>query len=209
MQTKQNKKTFGLTPTQVAVLTAIGVVWLGLMLAFGGYLAYTLLIPTATAVTPLAQAPGAVTPRVIGTRAPSSAATSTPLPRATRRATLTPQPTGSPYPTVPPLVRPTSTPGAAPAAPQSPPQVAQSNVCASANVAYQREVHRINLDYLDRSYGIWISYYQDLINRATNDRDALTLTQAQQALAETQNQYAADVRAENANYKAAVPAACR
>jgi endonuclease YncB( thermonuclease family) len=83
------------------------------------------------------------------------------------------------------------------------------DICNSPSVLYAKEVHRINLNYLEDYYQPWFDYYERVIQNAVINRDAVTIDQARQNLEKIKSDYTTAVDQENQNYRAAVPKACR
>jgi hypothetical protein len=89
---------------------------------------------------------------------------------------------------------------------QNPPQQnpPQQNTNQQANCTpqlnYAKSTHQYNLSRIDSIYSPLISYYENLLEQALRDRDALAVNQYQRELNSQKNQYNAAVKAENQRY---------
>jgi hypothetical protein len=72
---------------------------------------------------------------------------------------------------------------------------------SAAEQQYNQRMHQINVDYIEDTYRIWEKYYQDLINRAVDERDAMALLDAKRQLGYWQNWRAEELSKENADYQ--------
>lgn len=133
--------------------------------------------------------------------------TNTLIPTYVYRPTFTPIPSATPF-VFKLMNSPTANPYQAQANPTSAnpasvnPPAANPVPDCSAALNYADAMHKYYLDSIDYIHGPMIGYYQSLIDQAARSRDALSLAQAQQGLANEQAQVKAEKASENKRYKA-------
>ncbi len=127
--------------------------------------------------------------------------TASPIPTYAYKPTFTPYPTSTSF-VLSPLDRPTSTQQPSQSNPITNPSSGNSSSGCSAELAYAEAMHQYYLDFIDYIHSPMINYYQQLLDEALRNRDALGVTQAQQGLDNEKAQVNAEKATENKRYKA-------
>ena len=197
---KATRKSPGFTQTQLFVLLGLGTMMffiLGFAILFMiGEKAHPVIATSPTSFVASSatntQLPTLVLPTATGIPTYAYAPTWTPLPSPTSFV-------------VPTLVPPTSIPQPAQSNPApGNPSSANSTSDCSSQLDYAAAVHQYNVDAIDYVHAPLISLYQNWIDEATRNRDALGLVKAQRDLDNEQAQVKAEKSSENKRYKAEV-----